>query len=303
VLLCLLLLVLTGSPALAHCRPENRVWVFLEKSPDFASKENANPIAASGENPGCGYDFASGVHKYLYCQNDSIMGIDPSGHDLGDVMASLYVNASFAAMNMQATVMAYGGVATTVAILAQNYHPGDSGTMMAVTAGLDVVSLGGGQILRFPAWAQLSQLKNWTMVLYAEHAADAAASRQAMAAALQFSEQIVQGSLKVGGAGAQGADIVAQATVNGTTQTLMREVSVFQGDLTKSGGKGLYDKILDEAAQTAGAQIRQVFIQITDDVKSAPNWKQIVSDKVTNAKNVLGGVVIYVVDGTGRSVL
>jgi hypothetical protein len=83
----------------------------------------------------------------------------------------------------------------------------------------------------------------------------------------------------------------------------MREVSVFQGDLTKSGGKGLYDKILDEAAQTAGAQIRQVFIQITDDVKSAPNWKQIVSDKVTNAKNVLGGVVIYVVDGTGRSVL
>ena len=79
-----MLLVLTGTTAFAHCRPENRVWGFSEKTSDFASQENVNPIAASGENPGCGYDFASGVHKYLYCQNDPMNMVDPSGRD-GDI--------------------------------------------------------------------------------------------------------------------------------------------------------------------------------------------------------------------------
>ena len=95
VLLCLLLLVLTGSPALAHCRPENRVWVFLEKSPDFASKETAKPIDTPSENPGYGYDFASGVHKYLYCEANPANMVDPSGHD-GD-LASLEIATSIGA--------------------------------------------------------------------------------------------------------------------------------------------------------------------------------------------------------------
>jgi len=80
VLLCLLL-VLTGSPALALCRSENRVWGFSEKPADFASYETAKPIDTPSENPGCGYDFASGVHKYLYCQDDPVIGRDPSGHE------------------------------------------------------------------------------------------------------------------------------------------------------------------------------------------------------------------------------
>jgi hypothetical protein len=79
VLLCLLL-VLTGSPALALCRSENRVWGFSEKPADFASYETAKPIDTPSENPGCGYDFASGVHKYLYAQASPIDLDDPTGN-------------------------------------------------------------------------------------------------------------------------------------------------------------------------------------------------------------------------------
>lgn len=78
-LLCALVLVLTSTPAWAHCRPENRVWGFSEKPSNLASQENENPIAASGENAACGYDFASGMHKYLYGQDDPVNGADPLG--------------------------------------------------------------------------------------------------------------------------------------------------------------------------------------------------------------------------------
>lgn len=96
---------------------------------------------------------------------------------------------------------------------------------------------------------------------------------------------------------------MAQATVNGTVQTLKREVSVFQGDLTTAGGKGFYDKISREAAQTEGAQIKQVFIQIADSVKTQPNWQQIIAQKVQSAAQMWPDVKLYVVDGAGRSVL
>lgn len=32
------------------------------------------------EIPSAGYDFASGVHKYLYEHGDPVNGVDPSGH-------------------------------------------------------------------------------------------------------------------------------------------------------------------------------------------------------------------------------
>ncbi|MBU6409708.1 MAG: hypothetical protein KGR98_04905, partial [Verrucomicrobia bacterium] len=50
-------------------------------SSDFASQESANPIGARAENPGCGYDFASGVHKYLYGADDPVNIDDPSGNE------------------------------------------------------------------------------------------------------------------------------------------------------------------------------------------------------------------------------
>ena len=67
-------------PAWAHCRPETRVGGSPVFSSDFASQETANPIAASGENPGCGYDFASGLHKYLYANANPVNMDDFSGN-------------------------------------------------------------------------------------------------------------------------------------------------------------------------------------------------------------------------------
>ena len=79
VLFCALLLTLTSSPAWGICRPENRVGGSPVFSSDFASQESAKPIGTPSENPGYGYDFASGVHKYLYCQGNPVMNTDPSG--------------------------------------------------------------------------------------------------------------------------------------------------------------------------------------------------------------------------------
>jgi hypothetical protein len=100
-------LVLTSTPAWAHGRPENRVWGFSEKPADFAAQETAKPIDTPGENPGCGYDFASGVHKYLYCKANLVDMVDPSGHDgeLGGLMMSTSIGASLDAM--------YNGAVTT----------------------------------------------------------------------------------------------------------------------------------------------------------------------------------------------
>jgi hypothetical protein len=76
-----LLLAFIGTPPRALCRPKNRVGgspVFLS---NFVSQKSAKPVAASGENPACGYDFASGMHKYLYCKDGPVNGIDPLGYD------------------------------------------------------------------------------------------------------------------------------------------------------------------------------------------------------------------------------
>ncbi|MGA3266088.1 MAG: hypothetical protein ABSE16_04620 [Verrucomicrobiota bacterium] len=67
-LLCALLPGLSSPAAKAITSPENRVGGSAVFSSDFASQESANPICTRAENPGCGYDFVSGVHKYLYAQ-------------------------------------------------------------------------------------------------------------------------------------------------------------------------------------------------------------------------------------------
>jgi hypothetical protein len=78
-LLCALLAGPLSPSAWAVARPENRVGGSPVFSSDFASQETAKPIVASGENPGCGYDFASGVHKYLYGADDPADNDDPLG--------------------------------------------------------------------------------------------------------------------------------------------------------------------------------------------------------------------------------
>jgi hypothetical protein len=84
VLLCALLLGLPGLPASAMSRPETRVGGSPVFSPNFTFADDAQPVAASGETLGYCYDLASGMHKYLYCQNDSVNMFDLNGHD-GDL--------------------------------------------------------------------------------------------------------------------------------------------------------------------------------------------------------------------------
>lgn len=80
-LLCALLLGLTSVPARAICRPENRVGKIFSDSPKSASADLDQTLERRGENPGCGYDFASGVHKYLYAEDEPVNMVDPSGLD------------------------------------------------------------------------------------------------------------------------------------------------------------------------------------------------------------------------------
>ena len=81
-LLCLLVAGPMSLPAWAVARPENRVEDFFPASPKSAADFAAQPVDSRQENPAGGYDFASGVHKYLYAHGNPVNGIDPSGHDM-----------------------------------------------------------------------------------------------------------------------------------------------------------------------------------------------------------------------------
>jgi hypothetical protein len=61
--------------------PKNRVGGSAAFSFVFAFQYIGQTLDTPAENGGCGYDFASGVHKYLYAEDDPVNGIDPSGHD------------------------------------------------------------------------------------------------------------------------------------------------------------------------------------------------------------------------------
>ena len=98
-------MTLTSSPAWGVCRPENRVGGSPVFSSDFASQESAKPIATPSENGSCGYDFASGVHKYLYGSDNPVNRIDPSGNDdIGDLMVGMDISAGLDALPNIATV-------------------------------------------------------------------------------------------------------------------------------------------------------------------------------------------------------
>ena len=71
---------LMSSTAWAMTRPENRVGKFFS-SPLKTAAIFSQPVDTRRENPGYGYDFASGVRIYLYCHDNPINRIDPSGHD------------------------------------------------------------------------------------------------------------------------------------------------------------------------------------------------------------------------------
>lgn len=68
-------------PVRALARSETRVGGGAEFSSVLASPSASQVGQAHQESLGCAYDFASGVHKYLYCHDDPVNSIDPSGHE------------------------------------------------------------------------------------------------------------------------------------------------------------------------------------------------------------------------------
>jgi hypothetical protein len=50
----------------------------------FAFQYIGQTLDTPDENGGYGYDFASGVHKYLYAADNPVNMVDPSGNDYGD---------------------------------------------------------------------------------------------------------------------------------------------------------------------------------------------------------------------------
>jgi hypothetical protein len=63
--------------------PKNRVGGSAAFSFVFAFQFIGETLDTPAENGGCGYDFASGVHKYLYAADDPVNNEDPSGNDYG----------------------------------------------------------------------------------------------------------------------------------------------------------------------------------------------------------------------------
>jgi len=86
-------------PAWAIARPENRVRDFFPASSKSTSADLDQTAGARRENPGYDYDFASGMHKYLYCHDNPVTGLDPSGHDdIGSMMMAMDISASLDAL-------------------------------------------------------------------------------------------------------------------------------------------------------------------------------------------------------------
>ena len=84
--------------------PKNRVGGSPVFSFVFAFQFIGETLDTPAENGGCGYDFASGVHKYLYAEDDPVNGSDPSGHDdIGDVLGAMDISAGLDALNFGVT--------------------------------------------------------------------------------------------------------------------------------------------------------------------------------------------------------
>jgi len=76
-------------PAHAVARSETRVGNFFPAPPKSASADLDQTLEPRRKSRGCDYDFASGVHKYLYAHANPVNGTDPSGNmTLKEVMVT-----------------------------------------------------------------------------------------------------------------------------------------------------------------------------------------------------------------------
>lgn len=73
-----LLVALPGS-AFGHLSPKTRVGEFSENASIFTSSQSSQLVETQQETPGIGYDVASGMHKYLYGQDNAVsrIGVNP----------------------------------------------------------------------------------------------------------------------------------------------------------------------------------------------------------------------------------
>jgi hypothetical protein len=94
---------------------KNRVGGSPAFSFVFAFQYIGETLDTPAENGGCGYDFASGVHKYLYAVDDPVNKSDPSGNDYGsfdiNLGSILQPIAGLVTMPGGASLGAFGGAA------------------------------------------------------------------------------------------------------------------------------------------------------------------------------------------------
>jgi hypothetical protein len=239
------------------------------------------------------------LHKYLYCGANPVNRADPGGTDFGDLMMSMYVAGQTAAFNFMATSSSYAAAEAMVFVSAAAFADSvNEGNYVGAGVTLANAPVAGGVLFRlvriFPGWASLGNLSQWVQTLAQEHNG---ATDAAMGNALNFSEQIVQGSIKVAGGGGAGADITCQAVVGGTTQVLKREVKVLNGQLSS-----LYNIITQKPSQLAGANVKQLFVQLGDTAMSSPDWKSKAIATARNAESHLGDIKVIIVDNQGNQI-
>ncbi|MFN9605425.1 MAG: RHS repeat-associated core domain-containing protein, partial [Planctomycetota bacterium] len=242
-------------------------------------------------------------NKYGFVHGDPVMGADPTGRFLsGSMMSAISIGmgwvGAFATVAMAAPeVVAIFGILTWLSIQANLYElfvgfdaqTGEqlSAPRRAMSGVFLLFDFGGsGQIKRvFPRNIPLDDIARFVTKLHLEHSVDAPGTKEAMAAALKFSEEIAENGIKVGGKGVRGADIIAE-TIDG--KLIAREVSVFKGNIN-----GLYGKVMEEAGQaTRGMSqtdldrllMRDVVIQLSDEHASNPNIRQKVEQVIMNAE-------------------
>jgi len=154
-LLCLLVAGPMSTPAWALARPETRVGKIFSAPLKSAAADLDQTLDARWENPACGYDFASGVCKYLYCHADPVNRIDPSGMmDMIQLQAVMTKISGVAAYTGFRAILVLNRVTVIVfeAVTGNTVIIGGGGAVVALKQG---TKMGG---VSWPTWQSIGNL-------------------------------------------------------------------------------------------------------------------------------------------------